>query len=39
METAVDDMMNHIVLEGADPDAEFDAATAVIQGELDSIFG
>jgi multiple sugar transport system substrate-binding protein len=39
METAVDDMMNHIVLEGADPDAEFDAATATIQGELDSIFG
>ena len=39
METAVDDMMTHIVLEGNDPDAEYETAVATIQGELDSIFG
>ncbi|MFB9662471.1 ABC transporter substrate-binding protein [Glycomyces mayteni] len=39
METAVDDMMTHIVLEGADPSAEFDTAAQTIQTELDSIFG
>ena len=39
METAVDDMMTHIVLEGADPEAEFDTAAGTIQAELDSIFG
>ncbi|WP_051704083.1 ABC transporter substrate-binding protein [Glycomyces sp. NRRL B-16210] len=39
METAVDDMMTHIVLEGADPEAEFDTAVGTIQAELDSIFG
>ncbi|RRR98581.1 ABC transporter substrate-binding protein [Glycomyces terrestris] len=39
METAVDDMMNRIVLEGADPSAEFDTAAQTIQSELDTIFG
>lgn len=39
METAVDDMMTNIVLEGNDPDAEFDRAVDTIQTELDSIFG
>lgn len=39
METAVDDMMVHIVLEGADPSTEFDTAAATIQAELDTIFG
>jgi multiple sugar transport system substrate-binding protein len=39
METAVDDMMTHIVLEGADPEAEFDTAVSTIQTELDTIFG
>jgi len=39
METAVDDMMTHIVLEGADPEAEFDTAVGTIQTELDTIFG
>lgn len=39
METAVDDMMTNIVLEGNDPEAEFDRAAETIQTELDSIFG
>ena len=39
METAVDDMMSKIVLEGNDPEAEFDHAVATIQTELDSVFG
>ncbi|WP_051393168.1 ABC transporter substrate-binding protein [Glycomyces arizonensis] len=39
METAVDDMMTNIVLEGNDPEGEFDNAVSTIQTELDSIFG
>ena len=39
METAVDDMMTNIVLEGNDPEAEFDNAVATIQAELDGLFG
>lgn len=39
METAVDDMMTNIVLEGRDPEAEYDNAVSTIQTELDGIFG
>lgn len=39
METAVDDLMTNIVLEGDDPEAEYDNAVGTIQTELDGIFG
>ncbi|WP_100444048.1 ABC transporter substrate-binding protein [Glycomyces xiaoerkulensis] len=39
MNTAVNDMMSNIVIEGADPEEELAAAVATVNDELDGIFG